>query len=63
MSDLPTIKCSADTIITRFQELCAMKKHPKLEFIGAQETLSGEPLYLYNCLYCGTTICGDPPEE
>ncbi len=63
MSDLKTCNTIADTIIAGFQELCAMKQHPKLEFIGEQETLNGEPLYLYNCLYCGATVCGERPED
>jgi hypothetical protein len=31
-------------------------KHEELEFIGIQEVLQGEPLRLYNCKRCFTTV-------
>jgi len=31
-------------------------KHEELEFIGIQEVLHGEPLRLYNCKRCHTTV-------
>lgn len=31
-------------------------KHDELEFVGVQEVLHGEPLRLYNCTRCHTTV-------
>ncbi len=63
MSDLKNLKDTADTIIDEFEKLCALKGHPKLEFIGEQESAGGDPIYVYNCQYCGTAVSGDPPED
>lgn len=31
-------------------------RHIRLQYIGEQEAPNGKPLYLYNCLKCGSTI-------